>query len=95
MAFTGYFGMLFGPGWFLLPALRDRFCMPMGAAERVFGILDTPEAVTDSPDASGSGPNPRGHIEFRDVCFAYPGGNPVLSGVSFSVAPGETVAIFG
>jgi len=93
MAFTGYFGMLFGPvGSFAGAA--GQVLQAVGAAERVFGVLDTPEAVTQHPDARVLC-NPRGRIEFRDVQFAYPGGNPVFSGLSFVVEPGETVAIAG
>lgn len=93
MAFTGYFGMLFGPvGSFAGAA--GQVLHAVGAAERVFGILDTPEAVNESPDARVL-EKPRGRIEFRNVHFAYPGGNPVLSGLSFTVEPGETVAIAG
>jgi ATP-binding cassette subfamily B protein len=36
-----------------------------------------------------------GEIEFRDVTFAYDGGEPVLEGISFKVQPGQTVAIVG
>ncbi|MEM7520331.1 MAG: type I secretion system permease/ATPase [Pseudomonadota bacterium] len=38
----------------------------------------------------------RGHLEFRDVSFAYPG-SPVasVSNVSLSLAPGETLALLG
>ena len=93
IAFTGYFGMLFGPvGSFAGAA--GQVLHAVGAAERVFGILDSREAVIERPDARTL-EEPRGRIEFRDVCFSYPGGNPVLSGVSFIVEPGETVAIAG
>lgn len=38
----------------------------------------------------------RGAIEFRDVTFTYPGASrPTLQGVSFTVAPGEKVAVIG
>ncbi|HEX2660941.1 MAG TPA: ATP-binding cassette domain-containing protein, partial [Polyangia bacterium] len=37
----------------------------------------------------------RGTIEFRDVTFSYNTGHPVLRGVSFTVAPGQTVALCG
>lgn len=37
-----------------------------------------------------------GRVEFRNVVFTYPGGeSPVLSDVSFSIRPGETIAIVG
>ena len=34
-------------------------------------------------------------IEFQDVCFSYPGGPEVLRHVSFSIMPGEKVALVG
>ncbi len=34
-------------------------------------------------------------LEFRNVTFAYEPGRPVLSGVSFRAAPGQTVALVG
>ncbi len=38
----------------------------------------------------------RGHIELRDLVFRYPGApEPTLRGLSFSVEPGETVALVG
>lgn len=38
----------------------------------------------------------RGHLELRDVGFRYPGAaDPVLRGVSFTAAPGETTAVIG
>ncbi|MBU1211947.1 MAG: ATP-binding cassette domain-containing protein [Alphaproteobacteria bacterium] len=37
----------------------------------------------------------QGRIEFRNVTFAYPGGKPVLDDVSFTIEPGERVAIAG
>src|SRR5690606_8091361 len=39
----------------------------------------------------------RGEVEFRDISFAYPArpDSPTLRGLSFRVAPGETVAIVG
>ena len=70
------------------------------AAERVFELLDeplTPIAATDThKEYTG-----HGEIEFRNVWFAYQGGeNPgdrdwVLRNVSFRIEPGETIAIVG
>lgn len=38
----------------------------------------------------------RGRVEFKDVHFTYPGTeNPILNGVSFTIEPGESLAIIG
>ena len=37
----------------------------------------------------------KGKVEFNDVRFTYPGGAPVLNGLTFSVQPGETIALVG
>lgn len=34
-------------------------------------------------------------IQFQDVCFSYPGGHEVLCHISFSIQPGEKVALVG
>jgi ABC-type multidrug transport system fused ATPase/permease subunit len=62
---------------------------------RVIGILDTPADVVD-PGASGT-PLPREAvtISFEDVGFAYPGGPPVLHGVTLDVAPNTRLAVVG
>jgi ABC-type multidrug transport system fused ATPase/permease subunit len=62
---------------------------------RVIGILDTPADVVD-PGSSGT-PLPREAvtISFEDVGFAYPGGPPVLHGVTLEVAPNTRLAVVG
>ena len=74
----------------------------MAASERIFKLLDTPvqvisPAVTKRPEGPG-------RIEFDHVWFAYrdadeqgdgAGGDWVLRDVTFSIEPGETVAIVG
>jgi ABC-type multidrug transport system fused ATPase/permease subunit len=51
------------------------------------------------PEAAGGGETPAPaspRIEFEDIRFAYPRTDaPVLNGVSFTVAPGERVALVG
>ena len=37
----------------------------------------------------------QGEVEFKDVCFQYEYGDPVLDGIQFRVKPGQTVAIVG
>ena len=76
----------------------------MAASERIFKLLDTPVQVT-SP-AVTKRPEGAGRIEFDHVWFAYrdtpqetvsstPAPDWVLRDVTFSIEPGETVAIVG
>jgi ATP-binding cassette subfamily B protein len=62
------------------------------SAGRIREILTEPPE-TDSPGALE--PALRGEICFHGVTFAYGKGNPVLKDVSFTVKPGETLAILG
>ncbi|MCE9613478.1 MAG: ABC transporter ATP-binding protein/permease [Lentisphaerae bacterium] len=65
----------------------------MAGAERVFALLDsTPEA--DPPDAVVPA-RISGRVEFRHVSFGYDPARPVLHDVSFTVEPGQTVALVG
>ncbi len=60
--------------------------------DRVFGLLDTHEAV---PEGDLLLAHPRGEVLFDDVRFAYSVTHPVLAGVTLRAAPGEVVAIVG
>ncbi len=66
----------------------------MASSERIFKLLDTPiEVLTPAaPVAAESAP---GRIEFRNVWFAYKDPEWVLQDVSFTVEPGQTIAIVG
>lgn len=66
----------------------------IAGAERIFGLLDEPLAVQDEPDASPM-PQIEGRVEFRNVSAQYVEGQPVLSDVSFTAKPGQTIAIVG
>lgn len=65
-----------------------------GAAQRVFEVLDTPDEVPD-PAKPEKLPAGAGALEFRGVGFRYARGDEVLHGLSFTVAPGESVAVVG
>ncbi|MFE4541225.1 ABC transporter ATP-binding protein [Arthrobacter sp. NPDC056727] len=64
------------------------------SAERVFALLDEPE-IPRGDGVPARRDNLRGRIEFENVTFAYTPGSPAVSGLSFSVLPGQTVAIVG
>jgi len=66
----------------------------MASGKRIFEVLDVPLAIDDAPDALDPA-RIEGSVEFRDVTFSYVEGQPVLKNVSFTVSPGETVALVG
>jgi len=65
----------------------------MVGAERVADILDVPAGLKDRPGARL--PRISGRVEFRHVTFSYGPGRPALRDVSFTIAPGEVVALIG
>ncbi|MBQ5735362.1 MAG: ABC transporter ATP-binding protein [Lachnospiraceae bacterium] len=68
----------------------------ISAAERIFEILDTEPEISDSKDAYEL-PEIKGAVEFDDVTFSYSdkADSNVLQNVSFSVKPGENIALVG
>jgi ATP-binding cassette subfamily B protein len=59
-----------------------------------FGVLDTAPAVRDRDDAVDPG-RVRGLVEFNDVSFSYDGKRPAVADLTFTVLPGESVALVG
>ena len=78
----------------LLQLSRAQAC-----ARRISEVLDTQPSVEDREQAAGRTlPAPRGEVEFRDVSFKYVAsgtGDDVLEHISFTVKPGQFVAIVG
>ncbi len=66
----------------------------MGAARRVFALLDTAPTIVDRTDAKEL-PLLSQAIRFESVQFSYDTGDEVLRGVSFEVKRGEVVALVG
>eukprot|EP00058_Branchiostoma_floridae_P020409 XP_002605899.1 hypothetical protein BRAFLDRAFT_87428 [Branchiostoma floridae] len=79
----------------LLGSVYTGLMQAVGASEKVFEYIDRKPEIQNNgllaPDRL------EGHIEFKDVSFAYPSRKdiPVLKDVSFKVSPGEVVALVG
>ena len=72
----------------------NNFINNIAYLERIFETLDEPVTVDDAPDA-GELKKIKGKVTFEDVCFGYEEGQHVLDHVSFTVNPGESVALVG
>ncbi len=77
-----------------MSARYNMFQSAMSASERIFQLLDEPITMK-SPEEPKRAGRVQGHIEFRNVWFAYQDEDWVLKDVSFVVQPGESVALVG
>lgn len=94
IAFILCLNLLFRP----LRVLADKFnVLQMGviASERVFNVLDNPDAIPPFTSQPTTGLRFSGKIEFDQVHFAYDPAVPVLKAISFIAQPGETIALVG
>jgi ATP-binding cassette, subfamily B, multidrug efflux pump len=66
----------------------------LAGAERIYGLLDESREPDEAPDAIALD-RIDGRVAFRGVSFAYDAAHPVLTDVSFEIAPGQTVALVG
>jgi ATP-binding cassette, subfamily B, multidrug efflux pump len=64
------------------------------SAARVFEMIDEPNEIDEQPDALAL-ETCRGDVVFENVGFSYHAGQPILQGLNFRVAPGQTVALIG
>ncbi|MFH5798382.1 ABC transporter ATP-binding protein [Haladaptatus sp. CMAA 1911] len=72
----------------------DRYEDAKASTKRIFGLLSIPPAITSRPDAVELD-SIRGRVEYDHVDFAYEDGEEVLSDVTFTAEPGETVGLVG
>jgi ATP-binding cassette subfamily B protein len=82
---------------FMVTAMFVMLPRAAASAARINEVLDVPPEIIDA--ASPKQPQlrtKRGHVEFENVTFQYPGAEePALTGVSFAALPGEVTAIIG
>ena len=72
----------------------NNFLNNIAYLERIFETLDEPVKVADVEGATQMPPI-KGQVTFEHVDFSYEAGKPVLKDLSFSVEPGESVALVG
>jgi ATP-binding cassette subfamily B protein/subfamily B ATP-binding cassette protein MsbA len=77
-----------------LSSVYTRIQSGAAAADRIFALIDR------QPRVQGNSSNPRlarhaESIEFKDVCFSYEPGHPILTNVHLTVRFGETIALVG
>jgi subfamily B ATP-binding cassette protein MsbA len=77
-----------------LATLYSQLAEALGAAERIFEVLDTPTEPLQRPELPPLPPL-SGRVELSGVSFAYPAGPLVLRDVELRVEPGEVVALVG
>jgi ATP-binding cassette subfamily B protein len=93
VAFIQYSQRLFQP----IRDISDKYNVLQGAvvaSHRIFKTLDEPIAVL-TPEKPLKVERARGRIEFQNVWFAYKDEDWVLKDVSFTVEPGQSIALVG
>ncbi|HEY8690726.1 MAG TPA: ABC transporter ATP-binding protein [Chitinophagaceae bacterium] len=94
ISFIMYLNLLFRP----LRVIADKFNvlqMGMVASERVFKVLENEDFIPISETEITSHKKLKGKLEFEKVWFAYNEEQFVLKDISFTIQPGETLAIVG
>ncbi len=72
----------------------DQYQRAMASTNRVMNLLDTPIEM-HSGERSLPVAQVKGHLELRDVTFAYNGRTPVIQHLSLDIPAGKTIAIVG
>jgi ATP-binding cassette subfamily B protein len=93
VAFIQYSDRFFRP----IADLSEKYTIlqsAMASSERIFKLLDTPAAIV-SPQSAGATNVSSGRVEFKNVSFGYNPGETILHDISFTVEPGEKVALVG
>lgn len=92
-AFGSYLYMFFWPIQ-NIANFYNQLITNIAAADRVFEIMDTEAGITDAENVTEM-PVIQGAVTFENVSFSYDDHTKVLENVSFSIQPGETIALVG
>jgi ATP-binding cassette, subfamily B, multidrug efflux pump len=93
VAFTAYISNLWTP----ISTLTNLYVVmqaTLASAEKVFQLLDTPQAIKDAPGASEL-PRVNGAVRFENVDFGYDPARLVLKKINLTIKPGQMVALVG
>ncbi len=93
VAFMAYINNLWSP----ISTLTNMYVVmqaTLASAGKVFQLLDARPTVTDAPNAVAM-PRVKGEIVFDHVDFTYDNTRPVLNDVTFTIQPGQLVALVG
>ncbi|MFW6313678.1 MAG: ABC transporter ATP-binding protein [Spirochaetota bacterium] len=76
-------------------AISEQFTIvqsAMAGSERVFEMIDHVERIADEGTKTDDA---TGRVDFQNVWFAYKASEPVIKDLSFTIEPGETIAVVG
>ena len=93
IAFTAYIGRFWAP-INTLAGFYNSLLTAISYLERIFETIDEPVLVKDADDAIEMPPI-HGDVEFRNVCFSYEQGHPILDNINFTAKQGVTYAFVG
>ena len=93
IAFGTYISMFWQP-IMNLSNFYNQLITNISGAERIFEILDTKSAITDSDNVVEMPPI-QGSVDFSHVSFSYDENTKVLEDVNFHINSGETIALVG
>ncbi|MCK5784269.1 MAG: ABC transporter ATP-binding protein [Desulfobacterales bacterium] len=94
IAFISYMKMFFRP----IRDIAEKHNImqnAMASAERIFLILDSRDIIPESVKTQLPELKQISELEFKDVSFSYMPDEPVLKNISFTIQPGESVAVVG
>jgi ATP-binding cassette subfamily B multidrug efflux pump len=93
VAFITYIGLFWQP-IMNLSNFYNQLITNLAGAERIFEIMDIEPDIMDQIE-SPMMPEIEGRVEFDHVTFSYDDNTTILDDVSFTIEPGQTIALVG